>query len=422
LEKPSVFLIPIASMIHVERVPGPIIRARALLDDAGLTVYGPRRPIRKIEEFPSTKSEEFDSVVIFVASGGIGGMISQLVSNKKWFLWAYHENNSLPSALSAREKMMAEKAWKGELVYNNLSEAPKEIVAEAFATKTLKVIRSSKIGFAADDEEFREVDDVIKFLKGFFGLDTVLIPIEKLRSTLKSVPKEAAQQVVKDRLKQAEILESSSEDIEKSVKLYLALKSFVEEMNLNGVTIDCFKFLKQTGITPCLAMSFLNDDGVQGICEADLLAAPLMLIFNALTGNPPWIANTGKLDQINGLLTLAHCTAATKLCEPAGVIRVRHHFESGMGASLDVPLKKGKVTLAHLSLNPPNMVIVNGEITESQMGHWKLCRTQADVKLNCNLDEFLQKSGNHQILGYGDYAPILVRIADKLNIKYTFLK
>lgn len=411
------FLIPVISPIHAERASGPILRARSLLEDSNLKVYGPRKPLRTGEELPNLKTEEYDSVVVFAGSGGTGSLIGKITKGRDWFIWSYDENNSLPSALSAREKMVAEGGWRGKLVYNDLSQAPQEIVAEAYATRTLKTLRGAKIVLIGDEEgELKEWEPTREFLKGHLQIETVPIPTEKLRSAMKHVSVDQISAVSKERLRNIEFVGASQGDVEKSLRLYLALKGIVDETASRGLALDCYRFMRRTGMTPCLALTLLNDDGVQGMCEGDLEAGPLMLLLHAISGQPVWIANIAKLDLKNGIVTLAHCSAPMKLSEPEGVTRLMSHFESSLGVSLDVPLRRGNVTLAHFSLNPAKLVACTGEVIESQLGHWKLSRTQADVKLNCNPTAFLEGTGNHQTVSYGEYAPILIQIAKKLQI------
>jgi L-fucose isomerase-like protein len=421
LEKPSVYLIPIASPLHVERVPGPIIRARSLLEESGIKVFGPRKPIREAGEFPSAKTEEFDAVVIFIASGGTSTLATELMAGKEWTMWSYHENNSLPAALDAREKLMEKQAWKATFVYNNLSAAPREIVSETYASGAAKALRNIKVGFFVEEEELPPYQAVIRYFRDRFQVETVPVSVEVLKATTSKIPAESAEHVLKSKLKNAEVVEPSRKDLEKMAKLYLAMRQVALEEDLKAVTVDCYRFLRHTGMNPCVPLAFLSDEGIPGVCEADFPSLLLMLLLRYVTPEPLWMANAAKLDQINGVVALTHCAAPLKLSEPAGLVRIRNHFESGSGVALDVPMRRGKVTLAHLTLNPPKLVIATGRLTESQLGHWKLCRTQADVKLDCEARDFLENSGNHQVLSYGDHSDFLVKAAKKLGLQAYLL-
>ncbi|MFQ5763081.1 MAG: hypothetical protein ACE5PO_08610, partial [Candidatus Bathyarchaeia archaeon] len=75
-----------------------------------------------------------------------------------------------------------------------------------------------------------------------------------------------------------------------------------------------------------------------------------------------------------------------------------------------------------LSRTPPTLTLAKGELLESQLSHWKLSRTQADVKLDCDTRSFFSNSGNHQALVYGDFVAVLERIGRRLGLTTTVLK
>jgi L-fucose isomerase-like protein len=415
LEQPIVLVIPVASPIHIERATEPSERARELLQEAGLKVFGPEKPVTKVEEY-SVTSEEYDVIVFFVASGGTAELIKMLTKGRSVILWAYHENNSLPSALSARERLIAIGAWQGIIVYNSLNTAPLEIIAEAHATRLLRSLKGLRIGLVGDEDDFSKASADAEMLKMIFGVEIVNLPLEKLKQEWSHVADREVDSVVKERLVKTEVVEPSQRDLVKSAKLYSALKKIITNEKLDAVTLDCFKFLKRTGCTPCVSFAFLNDDGFNGVCEADLKATVVMLMLRVLTGHPSWVSNLVQIDKNLGTITCAHCTAAMSLSEPGRIIRVRTHFESGLSVSLDVPLMRRFVTLVNLQTKPPKMTIIAGEVIDSQMGHLTVCRTQAKIKPVGDVARLLEDTGNHHVLAYGDWSATITQIAKKTGI------
>jgi len=415
LEQPTVLLIPVASWTHRERAAEPSKRARELLEDVGLKVFGPIKPITKVEDAPKTR-EEFDATVVFIASGGSAELAVPLIKIRKALMWAYHENNSLASALSAREKLVAEEAWQGQILYNNLNYVPKEIVAEAQANKLIRSLKGAKIGLVGDEDDYKAHNLDVEMLKAVFGIDVSLIDFDSVKQEWANISEDAAGKIVDEHLSKFELVEPNKRDLMKAARLYLALKKMASDKKLDAITLDCFKFLKKTGTLPCIAFALLNDDGVNAACEADLRAATLMLIYRTLTGKPSWIANLVQVDPKLGTITLSHCTAATTLAEAGRTIRIRDHFESGQSASLDVPLKRQLATIANMQTKPTKLTVATGEVIDSQMGHLTVCRTQAKVKLAGNIEMFLEQTGNHQVLGYGDFADTLLMLATKLGV------
>jgi L-fucose isomerase-like protein len=415
LEQPTVLVTPVASPIHIERAIEPSERARELLQEAGLKVFGPKKPVTKIEEFPVTV-EEYDAIVFFVASGGTSELIKTLMKDKSAILWAYHENNSLPSALSARERLVAIGGWKGTIVYNSLNAAPLEIVAAAQASRLLRSLRGLRIGLIGDEDDFSKASADAEMLKMNFGVEVVYLPFDKLKQEWSHIADRMADSVIKERLVKAEVVEPSQRDLVKSARLYLALKKIIADEKLDTVTLDCFKFLKRTGCTPCLSFACLNDDGFNGVCEADLRASIVALMFRVLTGYPSWVSNLVQIDKTLGTITCAHCTAAMSLSEPGRITRVRTHFESGLSVSLDVPLMRRLATLVNLQIKPLKMTIIVGEVIDSQMGHLTICRTQAKIKPTGDVSRLLEDTGNHHVLAYGDWSATLVQVAKNTGI------
>lgn len=415
MEPPQVLLIPVASWIHREKAVEPSKRARELLEQAGLKLFGPDKPVTKLEDAPKT-TEKYDATVVFVASGGSAELAASLVRDRKALLWAYHEHNSLPSALSARERLVAEGVWQGKILYNDLNRAPREIVAEAQATRLLRNLKEAKIGLVGDEDDIKALSLDIEMLKAVFSIEVAIIPMERLKQEWTNVSEDEADKVVNARLTKCEVIEPSKRDLIKAARLYLALKKIVKEDKLSVITFECFKFLKRTGALPCVAFSLLNDEEVTAACEADLRAATLMLMFRLMSGQSPWMGNLVQIDLKLDVVTLAHCTAATSLAEPGRNIIVRSHFESGQSASLDVPLKRDFVTLANLQTKPTKLTIATGEILDSQIGHLAICRTQAKVKPTGNIESLLAQTGNHQVLAYGDWSDTLLKVAEKLAI------
>ena len=416
----SIFLIPVASPLHVERVMNRVVRARELLEAEGFKVFGPTKPICFPKDIPDFKVEDYDLVVVFVASGGTSSLVAEIASDRKLFLWAYHENNSLPSALAAREKLEARDAWKSTIAYSKLTEVPKEILAEASSTLALKALREIRLAALVDEENEEKMEKFrseAKELLKTFGLQTVFVSFQRLDDTLERVQPGEAEKILNEKVVSFELLDVSQDELFNPIRLYVALRRILLEVECKALTIDCFDFIVKKGFTPCLAISLLNDEGFPVVCEADLSTAPLLIALTEVSKKPVWMANLARIDEGRNRVTLAHCTAPTSLMDPLGVVRARSHFESDSAVSLDVPLSKGEVTLAHLKLKPPRLTIALGEIVNSQMGYWKLCRSQAEVKLKGSVRSLFNLSGNHQIVCYGDYSEMLLRLGEKLGVE-----
>ncbi|MDH5419347.1 MAG: hypothetical protein OEY47_02750 [Candidatus Bathyarchaeota archaeon] len=213
--------------------------------------------------------------------------------------------------------------------------------------------------------------------------------------------------------------ETSYETVVEATRIYLAAKKIVEKEALDALAVKCFEIIPVVNNTACLMVSKLVDEGVIAGCEGDINATVSMILLSYLTNQPVWVANPASVDYERNTLTLAHCTVATSLISDPKKIVLRSHFESGRGISIQGPVKKGKVTLIRLG-GPrlDKMMILSGQIVDTDMNYGYMCRTQVEVELNGSVVNFLDESlGNHLAMVPGDVVDRLVEVCDLLQIK-----
>ncbi len=417
-EQPTAYLIPVASRLHRTRVEEPSNHARELLSRAGLKVFGIKSPAVKMDDIPKFPADEYDAVVIFISSGGTSGLAARIAAGKPYFLWGYDEVNSLPSALSAREKLRSSNAWMGEIVYNSLDEAPRRIVNYARGSRAVKSLRGVKIAMVGEEDFFFEKSPQVKGFMEFTGVDIITLSMNELLKSAVTQSDDDAAKVIQERIKNSKVVEPSKRELLKAAKLFLALKESILANEVDGVTLDCYRILRKSSVSPCLAFSLLNDEGIVSVCEGDLEAAALMMIFRQLSG-VSWMGNLVQISKDLNLITIAHCEAPLTLAEAGGTIVLRSHFESDESVGLDVPLRKEMVTVANLQFEPLQMTVANGEVMESQIGKFSLCRTQAMIRLKGSVEDLLKYTGNHHVVAYGDWTESLRCIADRLKISFV---
>jgi len=414
----NVFFIPVASTVHTARVQSRIARARSLLSSRGLKVYGSVKPVCSPSEAPSFSPEEYDVVVIFVASGGTSRTLAELAFRKNWMLWAYHENNSLPSALSAKEKLEALEGWRGEIVYSQLKDAPKEVLAEVEASQALKTLRGLTFLLLTGENKLKELKPKLEKLSKVFGLKALPVSFTALMKVYEEVETGKVEEVLKEKLGGVKLARVSAESLKKPLKLYLAVKNLLEKFKAEALTIDCFPFITGKGFTPCIMLSLLNSEGVPAVCEADIDTLPIFLALSKTLKKPVWMANLSGFNSVGKTVTLAHCTAPLSLkgkrTFPA---RFKSHFETGMDISLDIFLPRGPVTLSHFSLGNFRLTVAYGILVKSQLGLPGMCRSQARVKVEGSLERLLASTGNHQILCYGNQVEMLTRFGRKIGVE-----
>ena len=415
-KKPNVLIIPAISPLHGKRkILATLFELENLLKkEVNLILEKVVHDLTQVSHL-KIDEEKFDAIIVFVGSGGTSNIVKKLVMNKNWILLAYGGNNSLPSALTVKEKLTMEGKWRGHLFYvdtKKMEQNLKGIVRTIHVLRETKNLKFATIGFIGDDEKLDKKD----FIRRFFGISVKTLSLKELKSRFNRITDEEVNSLISKFKGCFEVVEPSQKDIKNSLKLYLTLKSIIKTKNLSCITLDCFSLLKKLNVTPCLAFSLLIDENLQGICEGDLLHAPLILLLSRLTEKPCWLANLSKINLEENTLTFAHCTAATKLSD-TGKVKLRSHFESGLSVALDVQLKKGPVTIIHVVEEPPSLVVGVGEIVKTRLQEESLCRTQVNLKFNGNLEKFLEITGNHHILCYEDLTSELKIVSKAVGIK-----
>lgn len=184
--------------------------------------------------------------------------------------------------------------------------------------------------------------------------------------------------------KAREVVEPSSEEILKSAKLYIALKNIMLEKKIDAVTIDCLGlyYADKLKAYPCLSFFQLNNEGLTGVCEADLEFTITQLLMRYLTGKPGCVSDP-VIDTASNQIIYAHCVATSKVFGPDGIsnpYKIRSHSEDRKGASIQSIMPVGgKVTTFKINLNREKVVLHQAE-TAGNVEEDKACRTKLAAK------------------------------------------
>ncbi len=401
---PKVLLISVAGPLHERRVLAEAERAQAALKLSKADVES--RIFPRTNELSALKREfgRFDEVVVFAASGGTSRAVTELVAGERAWIWAYSRNNSLPSALSAIEKMRRRGVWRGYLVYGEPHQCPKKLVNRLVARAAAKRIRGLRALVVGDDGTWEKLREDARDVERLFGVAITFKSIEALQSRMSSIDLLDVEEFLRSRGNF--VLGSLKPDwVRDATKMYLAVRSWLAEEGFDAFTIDCFPVIEKLGVTPCLTLALLCGEGVVAACEADLWALSAMAIGYALCGEVPWMANLAQIDADAGEVVLAHCTAPTSLAQKP--IELTTHFESGKSVSLRVSLPKGDAVLLHTSPIKPVIRAHRVRVIDSPLGLESLCRTQARLEVDRSLLDKVELLGNHQVLVYGDFLDAL---------------
>ncbi|WP_048192086.1 hypothetical protein [Pyrolobus fumarii] len=357
--------------------------------------------------------QEADAVFIAVLTGGSSKLIKMMAEamggKKPIVLLAHGFHNSMASALSAKSRLESE----GYPVYLIEALRPSDAVEEAAAVvravRAVVELRNLKV-LQIDAE--RVYDEGVEASRRF-GFRVENVTSEELDKTMENVDVREVYEYLRSHFDLGGV---DARLLEKPVRLAAAAKKLASERGASAVTIDCFPFIMRKGATPCLMMSYLLDEGVISICEADYRALVLMTIAKMLTGKPGWIANPSHYDPRTRTLVLAHCTAASSLGSYSTLIP---HFETGNPYAVVTKIEPGTYTLTAISPDFRKLAFALAEVVESGMLSAGRCRTQVVAKLEERSPEpFTAKAiSNHHVLIVGDVRRELRIVAKLLGME-----
>lgn len=186
-----------------------------------------------------------------------------------------------------------------------------------------------------------------------------------------------------------------------SVRLARGLRAVAARRGLNGVTVRCFDILKLDGVTGCLALALLADEGVASACEGDMASLVSLRWTELLTGRPGWMANPHEIDAETGQAGLSHCTVPLSCVEEWSL---KSHFESGIGLAIDGTWAAGPATLLRLGGKELEDWWGAEGVIEGASHEDGRCRTQIRVQLRevRAAEEWLSRPlGNHVTVARG---------------------
>ncbi|MFW9984495.1 MAG: L-fucose/L-arabinose isomerase family protein [Candidatus Odinarchaeota archaeon] len=264
-------------------------------------------------------------------------------------------------------------------------------------------------------------------MKDIFGTEVEHVDMLRIYLEAQNVP---ANQV-KDKMAWAKktfgSVNVSDEILERSVRLYFALK---DVMVTNGYAFGGFKCqpeFSENYVSGCFPISLLINEGIMMSCEADMNAAFTMRILHLLTGEPVLFADVNDLDMDTGNLRLVNCgTIASDMAKTPKDVDWNPQYEymgKASGACPTFSCKKGPVTLARLSRVAGEYVmqIANGTAYVQDKETFKEARERwphAFVTLDGDPDLFIQHlRSNHMHMVYGDVVEELYDLCEILGIE-----
>ncbi|MCR4412627.1 MAG: hypothetical protein NUV77_09410 [Thermoguttaceae bacterium] len=294
---------------------------------------------------------------------------------------------------------------------------PVQAVSPGECLKRLKQSKVLVIG-ANHGGLYKQIADV-------FGTTVVPFDFKELNECYQKADKEQAAQCADQWIRGAErVIEPSRDEIVKCAAMYLGMKEMLKRHGAQGITINCLGGFYGGHITayPCLGFHQLNNDGLVGGCEADIISAMTMLTLTHLVGRPGYISDP-VIDTSKNQIIYAHCVAPSKVFGPKGPTNpyhLRNHSEDRKGAAIRSLMPLGYMTTT-VEFHPVRKEVIfhQGKSVEN-VDEDKACRTKLAVEVKGDIDKLMKEWdqwGWHRVTVYGDVKEPVFELAKALGMK-----
>ena len=205
--------------------------------------------------------------------------------------------------------------------------------------------------------------------------------------------------------------------VERAAKLYVALKELCREHDLGAITVKCqYEFSKEYGMTPCLPLSLLADNGIVTSCEGDVPCMVSTVILNYLSGRTATYGDA--IHHEGNVLKLSPCGFMPFSLGNDGLKNTMvssYPFFKGLLCSF--VMRPGKVTMLRLyeELGKYSMLCFTGTGIRSELRGGNM--PSLDVIVDGDIETLVNLyPGQHFAICYGDVSDRAAMLAGMLGI------
>ena len=256
-----------------------------------------------------------------------------------------------------------------------------------------------------------------------FGVETVTTPVGAFLESVKALPESAADEPYARRSRDfANLAEMDPVATRKTLKAYAALKQRAETEGFDGVAVRCWpEFFTEYGCAACGAIALMNEDGRPGGCEADVFGVISSLVLQAASGQAVFNTDLVDVDPVSDTVVFWHCgQAPLEMADPEVVPRATIHSNRKLPLLSEFPLKPGRITLCRITQGEGRlrMMLAGGEMVRAPLA---FSGTSGVARLDVPADAYrarLLEQGleHHSSLAYGEFRPVLRRVAKILGL------
>ncbi len=258
--------------------------------------------------------------------------------------------------------------------------------------------------------------DIVQ-VKSLFGVEIEHIDTVRVHMAAEKLTEGEVAKVGKKILAAFGSVNTKEAVLDKSIRLYIALKGVLEKEGYGIAAVKCQEEMINDYACFCLAASFLNDEGFTVSCEADINAALMMNILRTASGGAALFGDINHLDLERGELRLVNCgSMPTLMAESKKTVSIESQYEymgEAGGATLVFSVRSSPVTIARLFRLGGRyaMVAAEGSTQEFPRERFKEAREfwpHALVRLDCDPHDLVQNlRSNHMHLCFGKHLGVL---------------
>ncbi len=332
-------------------------------------------------------------IIYFISGGSEQQAILLLRHGTLNLLVAGSENNAWAAATEVKA-YAAQHGFQAQLIAEYASDFKQQLV-QWIKVKTafdrLKGQRLGLLGHVSDWLVASAPEEAL--LRQRLGIELIELPLDTVPDYLNSTHDPQFQQCFSHNTIQPEALASVSG----------FLKQAVADHRLDALTLQCFRLVKEKGVTACLPIALMNFNGVPAGCEGDLVSIAGIMLLKELTGHIAWMANMVKVET-NKIL-LAHCTVPLQYAKKTVI---NSHFETQLSAAVEADLNFNTVTIFRMNQQLDQVFIATGKVIGTPKNP-HACRTQIEVELPPEMCKQLidRPLGNHHLVIPGNHRDLI---------------
>lgn len=330
------------------------------------------------------------------------------------------------------KRALTEAAQAGEAKPPAEREVPEIEIASADDRRAIQVFDRLAEGRIAIIGEHPDGFDTCAYdakrLQTLTGTKIETVPLASVFDAAKSVP-EAELAAVQSRVagELSGLDELEAEPLEKSMRVYAALRKLTDERGFDAVAVRCWpEFFTDYGCAACGAMAMMNQDGTPAACEADAYGSVTNLMMQAIVDEPVFMADLVDVNVSDDTGVFWHCgLAPLSMADPVDEPAATVHSNRRKPLLAEFALKPGRITIARLSQSQGRTRLVVGgaemmSAPKSYSGTSGVARFDSGARsvLETVMGEGLE---HHYTFAYGDHRGTLAALASRLSLPVVAL-